>query len=91
MVANVIIGFVKDAKHHVPVQGFNVYHRNRLIKVFINYALLYYEYSLFSISSVDVDSCNMHIKVERLYLVENVYTIQSVCFGSNVLHCKTHI
>jgi hypothetical protein len=35
MVANVIIGFVKDAKHHVPVQGFNVYHRNRLIKVFI--------------------------------------------------------
>jgi hypothetical protein len=30
----------------------------------------------------------MHIKVERLYLVENVYTIQSVCFGSNVLHCN---
>jgi hypothetical protein len=38
MVANVIIGFVKDAKHHVPIQGFNVYHRNRLIKVSINYA-----------------------------------------------------
>uniref|UniRef100_A0ACD5ZKT5 Uncharacterized protein n=2 Tax=Avena sativa TaxID=4498 RepID=A0ACD5ZKT5_AVESA len=34
MVANVIIGFVKDAKHHVPIQGFNVYHRNRLIKPF---------------------------------------------------------
>ena len=33
MVADVTIGFVKDAKHHVDVQGFNVYHRNRLIKV----------------------------------------------------------
>ncbi|KQJ99443.1 protein MICRORCHIDIA 7 isoform X2 [Brachypodium distachyon] len=34
MVANVTVGFVKDAKHHVPIQGFNVYHRNRLIKPF---------------------------------------------------------
>jgi hypothetical protein len=34
MVAEVTIGFVKDAKHHVDVQGFNVYHRNRLIKPF---------------------------------------------------------
>ena len=30
MSAIVIIGFVKDAKHHVDVQGFNVYHKNRL-------------------------------------------------------------
>ncbi|XP_010239739.1 protein MICRORCHIDIA 7 isoform X2 [Brachypodium distachyon] len=34
MVADVTIGFVKDAKHHVDVQGFNVYHKNRLIKPF---------------------------------------------------------
>ncbi|EOA18230.1 hypothetical protein CARUB_v10006721mg [Capsella rubella] len=34
MSAIVIIGFVKDAKHHVDVQGFNVYHKNRLIKPF---------------------------------------------------------
>ncbi|XP_062183647.1 protein MICRORCHIDIA 7-like [Phragmites australis] len=34
MVAEVTIGFVKDAKHHIDVQGFNVYHRNRLIKPF---------------------------------------------------------
>lgn len=27
------IGFVKDAKDHVNIQGFNVYHKNRLIKV----------------------------------------------------------
>lgn len=27
------IGFVKDAKSHIDVQGFNVYHKNRLIKV----------------------------------------------------------
>jgi hypothetical protein len=33
MVADVTIGFVKDAKHHIDVQGFNVYHQNRLIKV----------------------------------------------------------
>ncbi|XP_039035683.1 protein MICRORCHIDIA 7-like [Hibiscus syriacus] len=32
--ALVIIGFVKDAKHHIDVQGFNVYHKNRLIKPF---------------------------------------------------------
>lgn len=35
MVAVVTIGFVKDAKHHIDVQGFNVYHKNRLIKVFL--------------------------------------------------------
>ncbi|KAJ4907437.1 hypothetical protein Rs2_11095 [Raphanus sativus] len=34
MSAVVTIGFVKDAKHHVDVQGFNVYHKNRLIKPF---------------------------------------------------------
>ncbi|XP_074567187.1 protein MICRORCHIDIA 7-like [Curcuma longa] len=34
MVAVVTVGFVKDAKHHVDVQGFNVYHKNRLIKPF---------------------------------------------------------
>ena len=33
MSAVVVLGFVKDAKHHVDVQGFNVYHKNRLIKV----------------------------------------------------------
>ncbi len=35
MVAVVTIGFVKDAKDHVNIQGFNVYHKNRLIKVHI--------------------------------------------------------
>ncbi|KAL5717391.1 hypothetical protein ACHQM5_010398 [Ranunculus cassubicifolius] len=34
MVAVVRIGFVKDAKDHIDVQGFNVYHKNRLIKPF---------------------------------------------------------
>ncbi|KAG2675408.1 hypothetical protein I3760_12G003200 [Carya illinoinensis] len=34
MIAVVTIGFVKDAKHHIDVQGFNVYHKNRLIKPF---------------------------------------------------------
>ncbi|KAF3438470.1 hypothetical protein FNV43_RR21232 [Rhamnella rubrinervis] len=34
MVVAVTIGFVKDAKHHIDVQGFNVYHKNRLIKPF---------------------------------------------------------
>lgn len=33
MVAIVTVGFVKDAKAHIDVQGFNVYHKNRLIKV----------------------------------------------------------
>ncbi|CAN0925229.1 Protein MICRORCHIDIA 4 [Linum grandiflorum] len=28
------LGFVKDAHHHIDVQGFNVYHKNRLIKPF---------------------------------------------------------
>ncbi|XVF49568.1 hypothetical protein PTKIN_Ptkin04bG0022900 [Pterospermum kingtungense] len=32
--ALVIVGFVKDAKYHIDVQGFNVYHKNRLIKPF---------------------------------------------------------
>ncbi|KAE8694533.1 hypothetical protein F3Y22_tig00110782pilonHSYRG00075 [Hibiscus syriacus] len=32
--ALVITGFVKDAKHHIDVQGFNIYHKNRLIKPF---------------------------------------------------------
>ncbi|KAL4587082.1 hypothetical protein LXL04_011732 [Taraxacum kok-saghyz] len=34
MVAEVTLGFVKDAKKHIDVQGFNVYHKNRLIKPF---------------------------------------------------------
>lgn len=39
MSAVVTIGFVKDAKHHVDVQGFNVYHKNRLIKVSVSFGL----------------------------------------------------
>ncbi|MCO5592324.1 hypothetical protein L7F22_046325 [Adiantum nelumboides] len=35
MLAVVTVGFVKDAKDHIDVQGFNVYHKNRLIKVFL--------------------------------------------------------
>ncbi|KAF3432351.1 hypothetical protein FNV43_RR27091 [Rhamnella rubrinervis] len=31
---NVTLGFVKDAKAHIDIQGFNVYHKNRLIKPF---------------------------------------------------------
>lgn len=42
MSAVVTIGFVKDAKHHVDVQGFNVYHKNRLIKVSLVLFGLYY-------------------------------------------------
>ncbi|GAB2280709.1 hypothetical protein Dimus_015335 [Dionaea muscipula] len=34
MVADVTLGFVKDAVDHIDVQGFNVYHKNRLIKPF---------------------------------------------------------
>ncbi|CAA2933333.1 Hypothetical predicted protein [Olea europaea subsp. europaea] len=34
MVAVGTIGFVKDAKCHIDVQGFNIYHKNRLIKPF---------------------------------------------------------
>ncbi|KAK9073594.1 hypothetical protein SSX86_007918 [Deinandra increscens subsp. villosa] len=34
MLALVTVGFVKDAKAHIDVQGFNVYHKNRLIKPF---------------------------------------------------------
>ncbi|KAL5711616.1 hypothetical protein ACHQM5_013883 [Ranunculus cassubicifolius] len=33
-VADVTVGFVKDAKDHIDIQGFNVYHKNRLIKPF---------------------------------------------------------
>lgn len=43
MLAVVTIGFVKDAKHHIDVQGFNVYHKNRLIKVWfaLNYNVIF--------------------------------------------------
>ncbi|XP_066331517.1 protein MICRORCHIDIA 7-like isoform X1 [Miscanthus floridulus] len=34
MAAKVTIGFVKDARQHIDIQGFNVYHKNRLIKPF---------------------------------------------------------
>ncbi|KFK25545.1 hypothetical protein AALP_AA8G128800 [Arabis alpina] len=34
MVAAIKLGFVKDAYHHIDIQGFNVYHKNRLIKPF---------------------------------------------------------
>lgn len=44
MVAAVTVGFVKDAKHHIDVQGFNVYHKNRLIKVLVkNFLSMLYE------------------------------------------------
>lgn len=43
MVAVVTVGFVKDAKHHVDVQGFNVYHKNRLIKVLLKIFSMLYE------------------------------------------------
>lgn len=33
MQAFVTMGFVKDAQDHMDIQGFNVYHKNRLIKV----------------------------------------------------------
>ncbi|XP_074369229.1 protein MICRORCHIDIA 7-like [Apium graveolens] len=33
--ANVIIGFVKDAESHIDVQGFCLYHKNRLINPFL--------------------------------------------------------
>ena len=39
MSAVVTIGFVKVAKHHIDVQGFNVYHKNRLIKVSFSFLL----------------------------------------------------
>lgn len=32
--ALVALGFVKDAEDHIDIQGFNVYHKNRLIKPF---------------------------------------------------------
>ncbi|KAK1407164.1 hypothetical protein QVD17_38776 [Tagetes erecta] len=34
IVAVVTMGFVKDAKAHIDIQGYNVYHKNRLIKPF---------------------------------------------------------
>ncbi|XP_010453370.2 PREDICTED: protein MICRORCHIDIA 5-like [Camelina sativa] len=34
MCATIKLGFVKDARHHIDIQGFNVYHKNRLIKPF---------------------------------------------------------
>ncbi|GAV81580.1 HATPase_c_3 domain-containing protein [Cephalotus follicularis] len=34
LAAVVTIGFVKDARFHIDVQGFNVYHKNRLVKPF---------------------------------------------------------
>ncbi|KAL1199092.1 Protein MICRORCHIDIA 5 [Cardamine amara subsp. amara] len=34
MLASLELGFVKDAGHHIDIQGFNVYHKNRLIKPF---------------------------------------------------------
>lgn len=46
MAVDVTIGFVKDAKHHIDVQGFNVYHKNRLIKVFCALISIWYEMKL---------------------------------------------
>ncbi|EEF47422.1 zinc finger protein, putative [Ricinus communis] len=34
VVAKGKIGFVKDAHHHIDIQGFCIYHRNRLIKAY---------------------------------------------------------
>ncbi|RWW24951.1 hypothetical protein GW17_00010738 [Ensete ventricosum] len=45
----VTIGFVKDAKDHIDVQGFNVYHKNRLIKVLLvllSHSFIFYTCSL---------------------------------------------
>lgn len=46
MVATIKLGFVKDAHHHIDIQGFNVYHKNRLIKVTYN-SQLTQSYSFF--------------------------------------------
>lgn len=46
MAVDVTIGFVKDAKHHIDVQGFNVYHKNRLIKVCCALISIWYEMKL---------------------------------------------
>ena len=45
MAATVTIGFVKDAKHHIDIQGFNIYHKNRLIKVFYYHSHIYDVYT----------------------------------------------
>lgn len=41
MAAKVTIGFVKDASQHIDIQGFNVYHKNRLIKVRIVVCIMF--------------------------------------------------
>jgi hypothetical protein len=48
MTAVVTIGFVKDAKHHIDVQGFNVYHKNRLIKVCFAFREIIIDFLFFS-------------------------------------------
>lgn len=45
MVASLKLGFVKDAHHHIDIQGFNVYHKNRLIKVTYNNPQMILSYS----------------------------------------------
>jgi len=42
MVALGTIGFVKDAKSHIDIQGFNIYHKNRLIKVCFSCSSVHY-------------------------------------------------
>ncbi|KAK4845956.1 hypothetical protein QYF36_011149 [Acer negundo] len=33
MVTTMTIGFVKDARHHIDIQGFNIYHKNKHIQL----------------------------------------------------------
>lgn len=50
MAAKVTLGFVKDARSHIDIQGFNVYHKNRLIKVVVG-ILLYTRGNFFIVKS----------------------------------------
>lgn len=54
MMASVTIGFVKDAKDHVNIQGFNVYHKNRLIKVIIVLSYTLMRFALKALSTLYV-------------------------------------
>ena len=66
------IGFVKDAKSHIDIQGFNIYHKNRLIKVCFSVILHYchvnftifslivmFDMQIYSLSAIleDMESC----------------------------------
>jgi hypothetical protein len=61
------IGFVKDAKSHIDIQGFNIYHKNRLIKVcfsvHVNFTIfsliVLFDMQIYSLSAIleDMESC----------------------------------